>query len=283
MSSNKVDGNLVPDRHSNEDFFVCNIMGANPKDDLGSMEHPLFSLSNGDKKIRKYSHNNCNVKVIPSVLGMATVKDKDILIYATSQLIGGSNQGRTPSRTIVFGAYDYLVSTNRPTGGDEYRRLRDALSRLKGTTIETNIPSGGKTIDHGFGLIEEWKIIKRKVSGKEIMESIEITLSDWLYRAILSKEVLTLNRDYFRLRKPLERRLYELARKHCGGQAKWMISLSLLQKKCGSVSQIKKFRYSVKSIAEKDCLPDYHIGYNPERDAVMFYTRDKKRLIRSIL
>ncbi|WP_443019818.1 replication initiator protein A [Sphingobium sp. CAP-1] len=28
--------------------------------------------------------------------------------------------------------------------------------------------------------------------------------------------MLTLNRRYFRLRKPLERRLYEIARKHCG-------------------------------------------------------------------
>jgi hypothetical protein len=40
------------------------------------------------------------------------------------------------------------------------------------------------------------------------------------------KEVLTLHRDYFRLRKPLERRMYELARKHCGQQATWSICLT---------------------------------------------------------
>jgi len=46
------------------------------------------------------------------------------------------------------------------------------------------------------------------------MQDIEITLSEWVYRSVISKNVLTLNRDYFRLRKPLERRMYELARKH---------------------------------------------------------------------
>ncbi len=37
--------------------------------------------------------------------------------------------------------------------------------------------------------------------------------------AIKAHEVLTLPPDYFRLRKPTERRIYEIARKHCGKQA----------------------------------------------------------------
>lgn len=63
------------------------------------------------------------------------------------------------------------------------------------------------------------------------MQDVEITLSDWVFNAIKAKEVLTLHRDYFRLRKPLERRLYELARKHCGQKDEWKISLDLLQEK----------------------------------------------------
>ena len=39
-------------------------------------------------------------------------------------------------------------------------------------------------------------------------------------RAIESNEVVTISNDYFRLRRPLERRLYEIGRKHCGGQSK---------------------------------------------------------------
>src|SRR3546814_19686331 len=44
---------------------------------------------------------------------------------------------------------------------------------------------------------------------------VEVRLSDWVFNAIRSNEVLTLNRQYFLLRKPLERRLYEFSRKHC--------------------------------------------------------------------
>ena len=36
---------LLPDRHPNLDFFVLDIADAVPKDDMASMEHPLFSLA----------------------------------------------------------------------------------------------------------------------------------------------------------------------------------------------------------------------------------------------
>ncbi|MBA4143306.1 MAG: replication initiator protein A [Nitrosospira sp.] len=40
-----------------------------------------------------------------------------------------------------------------------------------------------------------------------------------LYNVVQAHEVLKINPSHFRLRKPIERRLYELARKHCGNQA----------------------------------------------------------------
>jgi plasmid replication initiation protein len=57
------------------------------------------------------------------------------------------------------------------------------------------------------------------------MVAVEVSLNEWLYNAILAREVLTLNRDSFRLDGGLERRIYELARKHCGSQAKWTIGI----------------------------------------------------------
>ena len=68
--------------------------------------------------------------------------------------------------------------------------------------------------------------------------------------------MLSLHPDYFRLGKPLERRVYELARKHCGRQATWSISLETLLKKSGSQGSAKRFRQHVKHIAEHDHLPD---------------------------
>lgn len=253
---------LLPVRHPEDDFFVCDIMDAVPKDDMGSMEHPLFSLSTRpDTRLRTYENKGVRVEIIPSAIGLATIHDKDILIYAISQLVAGINRGETPRRTLHIKAYDLLVNTNRETSGDGYRRLKEAFERLRGTTIVTNIKSGGEEITEGFGLIENWRIVRETKSGR--MSELKVTLSEWLYNIILGREVLTLHKDYFRLRKPIERRMYELARKHCGQQTSWTIGLELLQKKCGSNSPIRVFRSLVKKSAERDQahshFPDYAI------------------------
>ena len=59
-------------------------------------------------------------------------------------------------------------------------------------------------VQEGFGLIDNWKIIQRSPDGRMI--AVEITLNEWLYKAVLGHEVLTLSRDYFRLDGGLERR-----------------------------------------------------------------------------
>lgn len=49
-------------------FFVCDVLSAIPKDDLASMEHPLFSLSTRpDCRILNYTHNDTEITVTPSV------------------------------------------------------------------------------------------------------------------------------------------------------------------------------------------------------------------------
>ncbi len=93
---------------------------------------------------------------------------------------------------------------------------------MRGTTLKTNIKTGGQKTREIFGIIERAKIVE-KSPDDERMVAVEVTLSEWLFNAIQAHEVLTIHRDYFRLRKPLERRLYELARKHCGHQTMWSI------------------------------------------------------------
>ena len=113
------------------------------------------------------------------------------------------------------------------------------------------------------------------------MQEVEVKLSDWVFNAIRSREVLTLHRDYFRLRRPIERRLYEIGRKHCGRKNEWRISLELLRKKCGSTSTLKEFKRLVgKVIAddeENDHMPDYRIRLDErsgqQDDIVVFESR----------
>jgi hypothetical protein len=250
-------GPLLPVRHS-QDLFICDVLDAIPKDDMASMEHPVFSLSTKpDNRIRRYEHKNSVIEIIPSGKGMATIHDKDILIYCISQIIAKMNQGEAPKKSLRLQAYDMLVATNRQTSGEGYRLLTD----------------GGEETTHGFGLIEEFKICRKARDGR--MLDLEITLSEWVYRSIISKNVLTLHRDYFRLRKPFERRMYELARKHCGMQDHWAIGLELLQDKCGSNSSKRAFRAAIKTVCVHDAahshFPDYAISI--DKDVIRFQNR----------
>jgi plasmid replication initiation protein len=249
-------------RGAGRDFFVCDILAAVPKHDLASMEHPIFSLSTRpDRRILSYRHNDAEITVTPSVKGRATIFDADILIFCISQLMAALNAGRPTSRVLTLTAHDLLLATNRETSGDGYKRLRDALERLAGTRITTNIVTGETEVTSGFGLIEAWEIVRRTRAGRMI--SVSVTLSEWLYRAVLSKSVLTLNRDYVQLRKPLERRLYELARKHCGRQPEWRVSVETLLKKSGSTSPRRVFRAMLREIIRADTLPDYELAEEP--------------------
>ncbi len=245
-----------------DDFFVCDFLSAAPKHDLASMEHPIFSLSTRpDRRILEYRHNDVSVTVTPSVRGRATIFDADILIFCISQLMAALNAGRPVTRRLTLTAHDVLLATGRETSGDSYRRLKEAFERLAGTRITTNIVTGGKEITTGFGLIEAWEIVRRTRTGR--MLSVTVTLSEWLYQAVLERSVLTLNRDYFGLRKPLERRLYELSRKHCGSQSRWRVSLEVLLKKSGSSSPRRVFRAMVRDIIKADSLPDYSLAEEP--------------------
>lgn len=276
---------LVKIRYPNRDFFLADLFDYALKDDGASMEAPIFTLSTKpDLSVWEWRSKDGNkyVKVTPSVLGRATQHDKDVLIFVVSQLTEALNRGRedAKNRTVRFTVHDFLVTTNRETGGEAYKRLHEAFERLRGTSITTDIRTGGQRVREGFGIIDKWKIVEKSPTD-ERMIAVEVTLSDWLYNAVQAFEVLTLHPDYFRLRSPLARRLYELARKHCGHQAQWRIGLALLQDKAGSKSALKEFRRAVRAIEADDSLPEYRLSLGAD-DHVTFYTRDPQRLVRSL-
>lgn len=250
---------LLPVRHQ-RDFFVCDIFDAALKGDSASMEHPIFSLSKKpDLKIRRYENGEKWAEIRPSVKGLATVFDRDILIYCISQLIAAMNDNRPISQRLRLRAFDLLVATNRDTSGRGYLQLREALERLQGTQIATNVITGGKEVFDVFGLINRARIVRETRDGR--MQEVEIELSDWVFQAVEAQEVLTLDRRYFQLAKPLERRLYELARKHCGQQAGFRIGLEKLRGKCGSQSTMKEFRRLLQTIIADDERHNHMPGY----------------------
>lgn len=158
------------------------------------------------------------------------------------------NRGEEIGDTVRFSARELSVATNR--------RLEDAFSRLQGTQFVTNIKTGDKIETRIFSMIDEGGFV-RTADKKFRLDYCEVKLSRWLMRAIKSDQVVSISPKYFFLRRPLERRFYEIARKHCGNKGKWHIGLDKLQLKTGSNAPIKKFRHNLREIIEKDQTPFY--------------------------
>ncbi len=246
------------------------------KDDMESMEAPIYSLATKpDTAVFHWQSSDGQKKITISPnaeVGRATIFDKDVLIYCTSQIVAALNAGQSPTKRVRFVVSEYLRGTQRGISGDDYERFFAAMRRLQGTSIVMQEEGQSIRRARGFGLVDSWEVIESNASGKRRMVRVECTLSDWLFDAIQGRKVLTISPDYFQLRKPLERRLYEIARKHCGKQAEWKISLALLKEKCGSASELKRFRFEVRKICEAQTLPEYLIKLD-DADMAMFIPR----------
>jgi plasmid replication initiation protein len=250
-----------------QDLFVADLVDVSVRGEMSSMEFPLFSLSTKpDTEIFRYTNPDTGdwIEIIPSANGRATQHDKDILIYATSQIVAAAKEGRPVSRLVKIKAHDYLVSTARNVSGKSYDELMTSLARLRGTTFKASIDRflDGKNEKRGevFGLINEARVLAKD----DRMIGIEIEISERLFNAISNKHVLTYNPEYYKIRSPVTRRLYELCRKHCGNQAIWEIGFAKLKSKVGSKANDKEFRRMLKATVQKQPIPDYHIDYRAQ-------------------
>lgn len=263
---------LAPIRHQDRDFFIADIFDNLPvKDDKASMEYPLFSLSiKPDLRDIEYKYNGASVKIQPNSNGLPTIFDKDVLLYCASLLMNEYNKtGVCPPKTVRISCHDFMVATNRAKDGNSYRLLKKSLERLAGALITTSIKTNGREQAAGFHMIDSYRIVESS-RVKDRMVRLEIKLSDWFYNSILGKEVLTINKDYFRLKKPTDRRIYELARKHCGKDKSWKIGLDKLHFKTGSTAPERKFRYFINEIIKTQHIPDYKLSM--QDDVVTFYS-----------
>ncbi|OKH86449.1 hypothetical protein LF95_22480 [Thalassospira sp. TSL5-1] len=253
------------------DLFLDQLVDGAPfKDDRMLMEHPWFSLTKQPRRTPfHYSRGGVDIRIEPGAKGMANIYDKDLLMYLGSIINEKLERGEKVSdRKITFAAHDFLRSTKRQTSKRGYTLFLDMLERLDGTRVRTNVESGNDKIRSGFGWIESYRIIERKTkNGRSIMAGVEVTLNEWMFKAIvIDRRVLTISPRYFDLSKGLERRIYELARKHCGQQRSWLISIPSLKEKCGSDREERKFRADLGKIIEDGNIPDYSLRMGKSAD-----------------
>lgn len=266
-------------------FFTADLIDCELKGDLLTLEFPVFSLSlNPDLSPYRWQSRNDQkfIVVSPSSIGRATLYDRDILIFITSQMTEALNRGCEDAKypTIKFNRNHYFKFAQKGCSGKEYEAFRLAVHRLLGTQIETNIVTGNHSIKTGFGLIESYRIDEH-IYAAQNQTTVTIKISEWLFQAIQNRQVLTLDSNYFTL-KPLERRIYEIARKHFGSKSEWKIGLDLLHQKSGSRGTIYEFHKALKKLELGNALPEFSlqlIGHAEITNMmIVFFKREKFKL-----
>ena len=117
------------------DLFLDSLINAPIKDDRALMEFPFFSLQKTPRlKPLVYDDGTVKVEVRPGDRGIATIWDKDVLIYIASIINDRIERGMPVEKTIRFNAHNLLKVTGRGTGKRAYELLLDAMFRLRSTT-----------------------------------------------------------------------------------------------------------------------------------------------------
>lgn len=242
------------------------------KGERSIMEFPFFHLAKGRRmQPIVYQDDRVAIEVNPSSIGVATIYDKEVLLYIASLMVEKMNRGERPEQDFVFTGHDFLRVVGANRSARSYERIAKALERLQGTQIKTNIEAGGEGEDGFFSWVSEAKVqYARSANGEKRLKAIKVRLCDWLYRAILKDlRILTYDRGYFSL-SPIERRLYELARSHCGNQPRFIIGLEKLRRRVGCEDTLAKFRRTLAKVESEDNIPEYRVAMarNPSSESM---------------
>jgi plasmid replication initiation protein len=226
------------------------------------MDFPFFALSKvAVHKPMEWQLGDVTIAIRPSATGMATMYDKEIILYIASLMAQDIADGSKIYDTFTFTAHDFFRITGvpRPSKRD-YQRFSEALERLQGTQVRTNIQTGSK-IDRGwFSWLSEAQAQYHQLpNGDEVLRTVSVRLCGWLHRAISRDgHIYHYHHDYFRLG-TIERRLYEIAHCHCEGESVEM-PLDLLSTKVGSTASLHRFKHHLKEVEAEDRLPEYSIS-----------------------
>lgn len=235
------------------------------------MAFPFFALSkNAWMKPLAYGTPSVSIEVRPSAKGVATIYDKEIVLYIASLMASKLEDGEEVAQDFVFTAHDLFSVTGSNHSSRSYERLADALERLQGTQIKTNIEAGGEGVDGFFSWLSEAQLKYAKTSkGERRLKAVKVRLCDWLFRAILhDRQVLNYATAYFQLG-PIERRIYEVARSTCADGQDLEIDLATFRLQIGYQNQLANFRGALRGIAKADVIPEYHLRLvedDPEPD-----------------
>jgi plasmid replication initiation protein len=266
------EGRKAPSKPIQRDLFQLDSpLTGEIRGERSLMAFPFFALSKvAWMKPLTYEHGPVSIEVRPSASGVATIYDKEIVLYIASLMAAKIEAGEDVAQDFVFTAHDLFTVTGSNHSARSYGRLSEALERLQGTQIKTNIEAGGEGEEGFFSWLSEARLHYSKTkTGERRLKAVKVRLCDWLHRAILrDRQVLDYAAAYFQLG-PIERRIYEVARATTGGFAgdgggnagedRLEVDLATFRLQIGYQNPLANFRAALKQIAGTDTIPDYDL------------------------
>lgn len=246
--------------------------------DRNTMLHSFFALESKRTDPIEYKAGTVEIVVQGTKSGIATINDKEILVYICSIASQKLARGEHVGQKFRFTAHDFFSVTGKTPGGKTYQYFASALERLQGTQIKTNIVTGGRRERTWFSWLKAARMETAVWSnGQEAMKAIEVELCDWLWRAIVDdKATLTSSEGYFYL-PPLERKLYEVGYAECADHVTAAIPLEDLRRRMGVTTDLRHFRHNLAKTITKGSLKGFVIEF-VHRDGSGHLVRPKRRV-----
>lgn len=233
------------------------------KHKANEIEFNFFSLNNNDSRSRLYKNNWVQIAVKPGIGGLITIFDKDIWIYSVYKIQKHIHLENIFQRNIKFTPYKLFKKIKKSNNKENYNFLKKSLLRLQGTVIRIEIRYNKYEKEMlEYNLIDSWKILEHKKKNLKFKE-IEIIIPNWLYKTLQKyKKIYKFNKNYFKIKNAINRRIYEIIYRNCKNKNYFSISLEELYCKTECKIKMKIFKNKMKHLSKINNFPDYYISYN---------------------
>ncbi|MGD9941638.1 MAG: replication initiator protein A [Burkholderiaceae bacterium] len=212
---------------------------------------PAFALSGRtDAVVREYRQAGWFAEINPPPMGRPSQADRTILIYAISVMVYRCLAGGLPHQSIRMNVADLLTTLHRndlyPNLEQEHvglRWLNASLLRLTQSEIVTEAMLGEAVWRHHYPYLESAGFGQ---DGTELW----IRLSEWMYRGLLARGVVSGARAHFAIHHLLGQRLYEFACRFCKPRNEARYALQYFHRWCGSTAKPGEFRTQLQGVLD---------------------------------
>jgi hypothetical protein len=195
----------------------------------------------------------------------AYLADEPLLIELVSRLVRELNDTGSVSRSTVYGLSDLEAGIARSHGGRGREQTLSSLNRLHNTQVFTHYRPYGEREMSSDTLISRMQLLDRS--------RVEISLSPLLVEDVARRQISKPPIGYFAAR-GLRRRIWALCLAFCGKQRPhWTMPLPEVWRRSGSVNDLRKFAYSVRTLLLADDIPGFRLALGAGRPQTLSIER----------